>query len=327
MAACRTASPTLVSSVRVAMGSELRLTAVTGDEAGARAAFDEVFAEFDRLDALLSVWRDGSDVRRVNDAAGDHPVRVSDDTRTVLRDARQASEWTGGKFDITFGALSDIWRFDQDQDDRVPSDEAIAARLGLIDYSAVQVDDDSGTVFLPRRGMRIHLGGIGKGYAVDRAAAILRARGLADFMIQAGGDLYVAGRRNGRPWRLGIADPRNPDGPPFGSIELSNATFSTSGDYERFFIRDGVRYHHLLDPDEGRPARLCRSVTVVADRAVVADALSTGVFILGPDAGMALIERLTGIEGVIVTAGNDVRVSSGLANRFVLAHPPTAGQP
>ncbi len=327
LSACRGSEPALVSSARMAMGSELRVSAFTADEPGARAAFDEVFAEFDRLDGLLSVWRDGSDVQRINQAAGRHAVPVEADTLAVLAEARQVGDWTNGKFDITFGALSDIWRFDQDQDDRVPTGEEIAARLGLVDYTAVRVDEADGTAYLSRPGMRIHLGGIGKGYAVDRAAAILRSRGIANFMIQAGGDLYVAGRRAGRPWRLGIADPRNPDGPPFGSLDLSDSTFSTSGDYERFFIKDGIRYHHLLDPDEGRPARGCRSVTIVTDRAVRADALSTGVFVLGPAAGLALVERLPGVEAVIVTEENDVLVSTGLQGRFVLAHAPTDGYP
>jgi FAD:protein FMN transferase len=321
--ACTPARPVLVSGTSVAMGSSLRLSAWTGDEAGARSAFEEVVQEFDRLDKELSVWREGSDVLRINAAAGGPPVAVGSDTLAVLADARQASDWTGGKFDITFGALADIWKFDQDQDDRVPTDAEIAARLPLVDYTAVQVNAAAGTAGLARPGMRVHLGGIGKGYAVDRAVAILRAHGLGDFMIQAGGDLYVSGLRDQQEWRLGIADPRDPDGPPFATIDLTDATLSTSGDYERFFMKDGVRYHHLIDPDEGRPARGSRSVTIVTSRAVVADALSTGVFILGPEAGMALVERLPDVEAVIVTAENEVRVSSGLQGRLMIAHPPT----
>ena len=152
---------------------------------------------------------------------------------------------------------------------------------------------------------------------------ILRRAGLRDFMIQAGGDLYVAGRKNGRPWRLGINDPRGPAGRSFATVDLTDATFSTSGDYARFFIKDGIRYHHLLDPATGQPARGCRSVTIVADSPLVADGLSTGVFILGPAAGMALIERLPHVEGVIVTAKNEVLVSSGLRDRFILLAQPT----
>ena len=305
------------------MGSQLRLAAWTSDEAAAAAAFEQVFREFDRLDALLSVWKPGSDVIRINEAAGRAPVVVGRDTLTVLEAAAQASEWTGGKFDITCGALAEIWKFDHDQDNTVPSQQAIAARLPLVDYRLVQVDRASGTAFIRTAGTRIHLGGIGKGYAVDRAAALLRERGFRDFLIQSGGDLYVAGLDHGAPWTLGIADPRGTGGQTFATLQLSDGTFSTSGDYERFFMTDGIRYHHLIDPDLGRPATGTRSVTIVADRAMLADVLSTGVFLLGPAAGMALIETLPQVEGVIVTAANEVLISSGLKGRLTIVSPPT----
>jgi thiamine biosynthesis lipoprotein len=175
--------------------------------------------------------------------------------------------------------------------------------------------------------MRIHLGGIGKGYAVDRGVAILRRHALRDFIVQAGGDMYVGGRHGDRMWRLGIQDPRGPGGSIFAEVELSDATFSTSGDYERFFIKGDRRFHHIIDPDIGQPAALCRSVTLVAERGVVADALAKGVFIFGPEKGMALIERLPQVEGVIVTAENQVLVSSGLKERLTMIAPPTDKRP
>ncbi len=316
----------VVAKSALAMGSSLTLMAWTADEDAANRAFEQVFAEFDRLDALMSVWRENSDVLRINAAAGKAPVKVSPETVEALTIARQVSEWTHGKFDVTFGALSEVWKFDQDQDDTVPTQAQIAARLPLIDYRRLVVDENAGTAFLERAGMRVHLGGIGKGYAVDRAVAMMKAAGLKDFSIQAGGDLYVAGRRGDRPWRLGIADPRAPDGQIFARVELSDSTFSTSGDYERFFVKDGVRYHHILDPATGQPARLSRSVTIASTRAVIADGLSTGVFLLGPDEGMALIEKLPDVEGVIVGADNQVRISSGLQGKVEIVHPPTEGQ-
>lgn len=317
-----TAAPQLVERAGLAMGSELRLSAWTRNQAAAQSAFDAVFREFDRLDALMSVWRADSDVIRVNAAAGERAVPVDRDVREILRVAQQVSEWTGGRFDVTFGPLADLWKFDQDQDDIVPTADAIRRRLPLIDYRQIQIDERAGTVFLKRKGMRIHLGGIGKGYAVDHAVKIFRDRGLRDFMVQAGGDMYAGGRRGDRPWKLGIADPRG-DHKPFATVELTDATFSTSGDYERFFIKNGVRYHHILDLSVGQPARLCRSVTLVTDRAVIADALAKGVFIFGPTAGMALIERIPGVAGVIVSATNEVLVSAALKDRFVLVMPPT----
>ena len=304
------------------MGSQLRLAAWTTDEARAVDAFEHVFREFDRLEDLLSVWKDGSDVVRLNKNAGITPVPVSQDTITVLREAAEASALTRGKFDITFGALSDIWRFDHDQDNVVPERQLIETRLTRIDFRAVQIDATARTAFITRPNMRVHLGGIGKGYAIDRAIALLKERGFADFMIQSGGDLYVAGSDNGKPWKLGIADPRGTHDP-FATLQITNGTFSTSGDYERFFVKDGVRYHHLLDPDFGEPARGCRSVTIVANRAVMADVLSTGIFIMGPGEGMKLIEQLPDVEGVIVTGDNQVLVSSGLKARLELLRSPT----
>ena len=314
---CRDDRHALVEGSRVAMGSTLRVAAWTDDRAGALAAFEEVFAEFARLEQLLSTWVPASDVSRVNRAAGGEPVQVSVEVREVLTRARQISEWTAGAFDVTFGALAGLWRFDHDQDNRIPDLHEVRRRLPLIDYRAVRIDA-AGTVQLARAGMSVHLGGIGKGYAIDRAVAILRSRGIRDFFIQSGGDIYAGGLNDGRPWRLGIQDPRGAADQLFAQIEISDGALSTSGDYERYFLRNGTRYHHILDPSTGEPARGTRSVTIVATRSVIADGLSTGVFILGPEAGMALIERLPDVEGVIVPDRSEVLISSGLRGKLLL---------
>src|SRR5581483_2523177 len=228
LSACVARSPAAparsVERARVAMGSELRVTAWTADEAGALSAFDAVFNEFDRLESLMSTWRPGSDVERLNAAAGEQPVRVSSDVVSVLEAARQASEWTGGKFDVTFGALSGLWKFDHDRDDTIPDMREVRARLPLIDYRALKIDPEGGTAFLERRGMSVNLGGIGKGYALDRGIAILRARGFNDFLIRAGGDMYAAGHRGGQPWRVGIQDPRGPGGRAFARLAVWDST-------------------------------------------------------------------------------------------------------
>ncbi len=320
---CGSQETRLLTRSHQTMGAQVGVTAWTADEAATSDAFDAVFAELDRLDALLSVWKPESDVSRINAAAGKAPVRVRRETIEILQAAQRVSAWTGGKFDITFGALSDVWKFDHDQDNRVPASAEIIARLPLVDHDRVVVDATAGTAFVAGPGMRIHLGAIGKGYAVDRAVATLRAYGLRDFMVQFGGDLYVNGRPGDGPWRLGIQDPRGQPDDSFAGLELSDATLSTSGDYERFFIQDGARYHHLLDPDTGRPARGCRSVTIVAGSAMLADALSTGVFIMGPRDGMALVERLPDVEAVIVSAENEVLISSGLRGRLQVIRAPT----
>jgi thiamine biosynthesis lipoprotein len=305
------------------MGSELQVSVWTADEAAASAAADAVFAEFERLESLMSVWRDGSDILRLNAAAGRSAVPVSPDVLAVLQSARQISDLTGGKFDVTFGALSDLWRFDHDQDNRIPDMNEVRRRLPLIDYHALEIDERAGTARLARAGMRAHLGGIGKGYAVDKGVALLRRAGFRDFMIQSGGDLYAAGLKDGKPWRVGVQDPRGPAGRSFAAVDLSDSTFSTSGDYERFFMKDGRRYHHILDPKTGEPAQGCRSVTILAPSATLADGLAKGVFLLGPADGMALVNRLEGVDALIVSATNEVLVTPRLRSRLDLAAAPT----
>jgi len=313
----------LIERAGVAMGSALVVTVVSRDDAPARRSVQLVFDEFAALEDRLSVWKPGSDVERINAAAGKAPVVVSPDTVDVLQLAIEAGDRTGGKFDVTFGVLSGLWKFDHDQDNSFPDPAAIDERLPLIDYRQLAIDRSARTAFLRRAGMRLHLGGIGKGFAIDRAAGILRAHGLRDFMIQAGGDLYVAGRRGDRPWRVAIRDPRGPADRLIAALDLTDGTFSTSGDYERFFMHDGARYHHILDPDNGQPARGLRSVTVVAERAVDADTLSTGIFVMGAEKGMALVERLPGIDAVLVTDRNEVLVSSRLRDRLIWLGEPT----
>lgn len=328
-AGCRVSdrTPRLVEAVGPAMGSEVRLTAWTRDETAARSAFDSVFAELVRLDGLLSTSKPGSDVLRLNEAAGTRPIVVADDTRQVLHAAAEGFALSRGAFDITSGRLAEIWTFDRDQDNRVPARKEIDARLAFVDGRAVEVDRPSGTAFITRKGARVGLGGIAKGFAVDRAVKMLRDLGLRDFTIQAGGDLYAAGHRDGRPWRLGIDDPRGEAGDSFASLDVSDAAFSTSGDDERFFMANGVRYHHLIDARTGEPARGCRSVTILAPTALTAGWMSTAVFILGPIDGIALVERTPGVEAVIVTAENRVIVSTGLRARLRISRQPTDRTP
>ena len=306
------------------MGSELRLTAWTDDESGAVAAFEAIFQEFDRLEGLLSNWQEDSDVQRLNSAAGKHPVQVGTELRDVLETARQISDWTHGKFDVTFGVMSDLWKFDyQNQDGAVPDHRAVVRRRPLINYRDLELDERNGTAFLRREGMVVNVGGIGKGYAVDRARAILHDRGFRDFLIQFGGDMYAGGREGDHAWKLGIQDPRGPANRIFATVNVSDSTFSTSGDYARSFIKDRRRYHHILDPATGEPTQGCRSVTIMTGSATIADGLSTGVFVLGPEQGMAVIEQLPDVEGIIVSAKNTVLVSSGLKGRVTLLSPPT----
>ena len=295
------------------MGTLVDLTVWSDDASEAKAAADAVFEEFRRLDALMSNWVESSDVSRINAAAGTSAVAVSEEVLRIIVLAQKVARKTGGAFDITVGAYRGLWKFDEDLDGTLPDAAEVAARRRLTGYRDLVVDAKHRTVKLRRRGMAITLGGIAKGYAVDRAAAILRDRGLGDFIVQAGGDLFVSGTKGPQKWRVGIRDPRGARDATFALTELEDRTFSTAGDYERGFLKDGVRYHHILDPKTGYPTRGCRSVTVIAKDALTADVWDTALFVMGSERGLKLADKLPDIEAVFVDAKNRVRVSSGLA--------------
>jgi thiamine biosynthesis lipoprotein len=308
-----------------AMGTRVTVSLWTDDEPAAARAAEAVFQEFRRVDELMTTWREDSDVSRINAAAGGPPVQVSREVILVIQRAQEVARATGGAFDITVGAYRGLWKFDEDKDGTIPDPAAVKARLPLVNYRDIRIDARRRTVQLRRKGMSITLGGIAKGYAVDRAVDVLRKQGFADFLLQAGGDLYVSGRRADRRWRVGIRDPRGDEAAPFAIAEIENQTFSTSGDYERSVIKDGVRYHHILDPATGHPAMRCRSVTVMARDAFTADAWDTALFVLGVEKGMALVDKLPDLEAVFVDAGNQVHISSGLQGKVQVLRPPTLG--
>ena len=294
------------------MGTVVDLTVWSDDSTGAAEVAQVVFDEFKRLDQLMSNWVDTSDVSKINAAAGVSAVVVSDETLKLIQFAQNVSRKSGGAFDITVGAYRGLWKFDEDMDRTLPDPKDVAARRKLTGWRDVVVDAKKKTVKLRRKGMAITLGGIAKGYAVDRAVALLRGRGYQNFIMQAGGDLYVSGTKGGQKWRVGIRDPRGGRDATFAITELQDRTFSTSGDYERGFVKDGVRYHHILDPKTGQPARLCRSVTVSARDAITADAWSKPLFILGPERGLKLLKSMPDLQAVFVDAKNQIHTTAGL---------------
>jgi thiamine biosynthesis lipoprotein len=275
----------------------------------------------------MTTWTPDSEVSRINAAAGVAPVAVSEETFAVIARAQDIAVRTRGIFDITVGAFHGLWRFDQDMDGTLPDPAEVKARLARVGYRGVVLDRKRRTVMLRRPGMAINLGGIAKGYAVDRCAELLRKAGFSSFMMQAGGDMYIAGRKGRDPWIVGVRDPRAPDGRYFAIAPVEDRSFSTSGDYERGFVKDGVRYHHILDPRTGQPARASRSVTVRARDAFTADAWSKVMFILGPQESLALIrrERLTDFEVLWVDARNEVIATDGLKASILMQRPPTPG--
>jgi thiamine biosynthesis lipoprotein len=318
-------APHVIVRSRKCMGTECEWKAFASDEALVDRAFARGFAEFDRLEALTTSWQPTSEVSRINDAAGRRPVKVSRDTRLIIEKAQWVSGLTDGAFDITVGVFRGLWKFDEDQDGTLPDRAEVERRRALVNWRDVIVDRRRGTVMLRRRGQAINLGGIAKGYAVDAAVRAIRAAGLRDFIVKAGGDLYASGRKGDRPWRVGIQDPRAPHGRIIFDLPLTDQAFNTSGDYERFLIRDGVRYHHILDARTGFPARGTRSVTLLAPDAFTADALDTAIFAVGPERGLQIVATVPGLEAVIVDAKNQVHVTDGLKARLVKHGDPTDG--
>jgi thiamine biosynthesis lipoprotein len=314
-----------------AMGTSVNLTIWTDRQADAAETAKAVFAEMDRLDREMTTWhRDGEpdgDVIKINNAAGKSPVKVSDETLAVIQRALDVSRKTGGLFDITVGGFHGLWKFDEDMDGSLPAPAEVKKRLALINYKDVIVDAHRHTVFLRKKGELITLGGIAKGYSVDKCVELLHERGFVDFIMQAGGDMYVAGKKGADPWVVGIRDPRGPASSSFVVAPIEDHSFSTSGDYERGFVKDGVRYHHILDPRSGMPAHASRSVTVRATDAFTADAWSKVMFILGPADSMALLAKLKlpDFEVVWVDANNQVVTTPGIAPALHKLKDPTPG--
>ncbi len=308
-----------------AMGTIVQITFWYDDEAAAGRAAETAFEEMKRLDRMMTTWLPDSEVSRINAAAGSAAVKVSDETFTVIERALDISRRSGGVFDITVGAFKGLWKFDEDMDGTLPTAAEVAARRKLVSWRDVVLDRKQRTVKLRRKGMAITLGGIAKGYAVDRCAELLRREGFADFIFQAGGDLYVSGKKDTQSWVVGIRDPRGARDSMFALAPIEDRAFSTSGDYERGFVKDGVRYHHILDPRTAFPAKASRSVTVLAKDAFTADAWSKVLFILGWKRAMPLVEQLPDFEAVFVAPDNQVHVSSGLRDRLKVLRPPTPG--
>ncbi|MDH5175012.1 MAG: FAD:protein FMN transferase, partial [Elusimicrobiota bacterium] len=205
-----------------------------------------------------------------------------------------------------------IWKF-EGENLEVPEKVEIERALKLVNYHKMILKSDK--ISFAEKGMGIDLGGIAKGYAVDAAVRVLKKENINSAMVNAGGDIYVLGRKQGKPWRIGIRHPRR-EGEILGTIEVEDRAIVTSGDYERFFFSEGKRYHHIINPKTGYPADECQSVTIVAKETTFADGLATGIFVLGPSEGMALIESLEGVEGVIVSKEGDVSTSSGLVSKI-----------
>lgn len=271
----------------------------------ARAAENEAF----RIERKFSRFREDSIVSKIARNAGRAPVAVDDETVALIEAALDLAHLTAGRFDPTIGVLRRAWNF---REPRIPDEDELAALLPLVNHREVSVRD--GNVFLPREGMELDLGGVGKEYAVDSATDVLREHGVTSAILNFAGDVRtIGGRGDGRPWSIGVADPRAPGRCRFAVRLIGGAGIATSGDYERCFVKSGVRYHHLLDATTGRPAQGVMSATVVAASTFLAGRLATAAFLLGPRDGLALIEGREGVEGCLIDTAGELLSTVGMS--------------
>jgi thiamine biosynthesis lipoprotein len=286
----------------------------TAREAG--AAIQASFDEMARIESIMSEWQPGSELSRFNRAAGGEMIALSPELTEVLARAREIAELTGGAFDPTFHGVGQLWSF---QPGATPPTKAeVAEKLPLIAWRDLEVDPKARRGRLARAGMMVGLGAIAKGYAVDRASALLHDLGFPHHVVEAGGDTYARGTKGGKKWMVGIQKPGARG--IVAALPSSDESVVTSGDYQRYFEHEGVRYAHILDPRTGWPIperESPQSVTLVAPNATDADAFATAVAVMGPDAGMRFVESQPTLEAVVITHEGDVRVSSGLQSRLV----------
>ena len=297
----------------LAMDTLITITVSSKSEKTADTAIEKAFNEIARLDKLLNFYSQDSEVALINQAAGERPVTVSKDTFEVIARALYAAEKTGGAFDPTIGAVMPLWNF---VEKKIPDRKLLKEHLALVGFKNVLLDREKASVFLKRKGMKIDLGGLAKGYAADRAVEVLKENGIKAGIVAVAGDIKAFGLKpDGTKWNVGIKNPRAQKGKDeiFASSRLSDKAISTAGDYERFFLKDGVRYHHILDPQTGSPAGRCRAVSVITKDGVLTDAFDTGIFVLGPGKGMKLLRDL-GFDGVITDSKGKVHVTDGLKN-------------
>jgi thiamine biosynthesis lipoprotein len=290
------------------MGTEISVIFWHEDAAVGEAILEEVFAEVDRINALMSTYVESSKISEVNRLAATEPVIAGDELFELIRRSLEISGLTRGAFDITYESVGQHFDFREHQR---PDEATIEAERQLIDYRLVELDETAGTVRFLEDGVRINLGGIAKGYVVERGVGILRRHGVENGIVTAGGDSRLLGDRRGRPWMVGIRNPRK-DGQVAISVPLEDEAISTSGDYERYFEEDGVRYHHIIHPGSGLPVEGVHSATVFGPDAVKTDALSTSVFVMGVDEGLKLIACLPDYESIVIDADSQIYYSTGL---------------
>jgi thiamine biosynthesis lipoprotein len=297
-----------MGDARPMMGTEVSVYLWSDNSVAGLVALESVFQEADRIDRLMSTYKYDSEISKINREAAGSAVVAGEELYRLISRSLEISALTDGAFDISYESVGQHYDFRERQR---PDDATVKSELEKIDYRYIQLDESTQSVRFAREGVRINLGGIAKGYVVERAISILRVKGIENAIVTAGGDSRLLGDRRGRPWVVGIRDPRK-DGEVAISVPLQDEAISTSGDYERFFDEDGVRYHHIIHPGSGTPAGGVHSATVFGPDAVTTDALSTSVFVMGVDKGLKMIASMPEYEGIVIDAEGQIFFSEGL---------------
>ena len=291
------------------MGTRITVELWADDSEKGEQAIDAVLAEMRHIDDSMSTYKPTSEVSQVNARAADGPMHISKELFDLLTSAKEYSVITDGAFDITYASVGYLYDFRKHVH---PNEAQIDKALPAVDYRHVILEPGNQTVQFSRKGVRVDLGGIAKGYSVDRGIDVLKSRGFARMYVSAGGDSRIVGDRFGKPWVVGIRDPSKGEGAVITRIPLVDAAISTSGDYERFFEEDGVRYHHIIDPRTGHSASKVRSATIIGPYATRTDGLSKTAFVLGPEKAMEIYNRIDDIDAIIVKLDGTVIYSKGI---------------
>jgi FAD:protein FMN transferase len=301
------------------MDTLVTITVVAKTSSEADGAIDKAFQEIGRLEKAANFYSPDSEISLINVNAGRSPVKVSPDIIEILTKARQVYEMTDGAFDMTIGPVISLYDF---RNKTKPSDAEVRKNLPLVNFHNLVINRERSLAFLTKKGMLLDPGGIMKGYAAERAAEVLKKLGVPSGIVAVAGDIRAFGLKpDGKPWRVGIRDPMGQgEDDIVAVIELRDMSISTAGDYERFFILNGRRFHHLISPKTGYPAEGCRSVSIISPEGALADAYSTGIFILGPEKGLTVLEK-TGIDGIIIDEKGILHTTHGIGARLEIKKP------
>lgn len=302
----------------VLMGTVISVTLYDSND---EHILDKIFNKVRHLESILSINKNGTLVDKINESAGIEPVQVDNDTYTIIKKGIEYSTLSNGLFDISIGPIVKLWNIGLPEA-RVPSQEEINSKLSLVGYSDIELNDKENSVFLKRKGMMLDLGGIAKGYTADIISNILTEEKVKSAIIDLGGNIFAHGEKiNGDDWNVGIQNPLSDRGDIIGSIKVKNKSVVTSGIYERYLEKDGVKYHHILSPKTGYPYNNeIAGITIISDKSVDGDALSTSVFAMGIDEGIKFVNTQPEIDAIFVTKDNKVYITNGIKDIFKLTN-------